>query len=135
MNKLAFIPQSLFITLLAIMMCGSASASGCLEPDSDHVKNKTDSKPKSDLAQMIKCLSEELASFEKINQELRVKVSELEKNVFEGFDSNLPEQSMRTFKQVETNVSDALDEKLSNKMATGVDSNSDSDPVEVKNSF
>lgn len=110
LTPLSFPIVSLVI-LLATVIISSASASECFEHDSSSVdntatKNKNENKSEStrDLAQVIKCLTEELESFEKVNQDLRIKVYELEQTVFEGFESNLPEQFSPTFKQTETNL-------------------------------
>ena len=93
MNKLAFISLSLLITLVSTTMLSFTSAAECFKEDSAlgdadaMVDNEFD---KTEEEQLIQCLSAELVSFEKSNQELRIKVSELEKSVFEGFNSYLP---------------------------------------------
>ncbi len=110
MNKFGFIPFSLLITLLVAML-NSASASECVDSNSNSVESKTNRDL--DLTQMIKCLTEELASFEKTNEELRAKVSELEKTVFEGFESNLSEEDVPEYTDLKTNFSD---EKASNQV-------------------
>ena len=132
-------PIVLLVILLATVIFSSASASECFEHDSGSVdnkvtknknenenenenENKNKSESKRDIAQVIKCLTEELESFEKINQDLRVKVYELEQTVFEGFDSNFseqPEQIIPTFKQAETNLPLAKISSKINKIAAG----------------
>ena len=131
-------PIVLLVILLATVIFSSASASECFEHDSGSVdnkiaknknenenENKNKSESKKDIAQVIKCLTEELESFEKINQDLRVKVYELEQTVFEGFDSNFseqpeqPEQIIPTFKQAETNLPLAKISSKINKIAAG----------------